>query len=949
MKKAFAVMSTLMLALACFGLFSKTTVAAAEDKTFVVDPTLAEDEDPMYIMDSIYSTFPHYYRMDEKFDEAWQGESRMYPWNETRLRVKQYDLATGQPTGRYYAVYFTGALKHMENNEKVYGAGKNVLFYTLDDSGAVRLSKRELSTWYHNRNAGDPSLSHMNSNATGQDITFDMVEVFAKVGDGADSGRMMNQSLVFDGQGRVIRGSVGNAVFLEPGTDGAAEYLMPAVFCYVDGKVVKYVAGETTPDKKQEPQLDEEGNVVMDDEGNPVMVPTDKDHMLYKRFTWAWFAEKPENVNEVGYLEEGWDPHKWDYCFEQDGGYMCYAFMGTDGSEELLDAEALAFYNEQLKAAHIAEEKPEEEFKPVSQVSRKVITEFYIPAGGWTYDFGYLDKGTDLLADFQQMFLAGYYYGREAGYAEQRTYNFSSSGLLTEEKVIDGNSYRLLENNVIEVMPGTVVNPSKNIIYTGLSQYWDKGEDGTENKLDGFVSDTTICEFYIKVNGVTAVMPAKYPSWDKLVEDFMADINAFVRAKKGEAYVDVVLPAAISTSDRFYTEFNNELGTTSATYASFLQDEAMWAKWSWIFEYINQQAGGGQLNANKTVASPGNWTYTVWGLLTKSPAQGGWPSIKADSTNAEADLLQVVKWADYTFTASEELDTRYVVEYTVKNTVTGNESSTTITYVVTDVYTPVIELNAAALNVKSEKKDGKVVINDGQPITAAQLLTAYNGKYANITNDVKRDIKGTDITYKVVLDSETLDFSKPTEGRHSVVAKVVAQSATTYKEELVRFTVVIRDRTNPVVTTVNGTLNVAYGSVFDPQMGIVAASDNVDGNLKLAAHTWCIDLSETPVNTLKPGTYTVKLGIYDGAGNATNVSYVVKVAEAYANEDGIKDLSGLVEDNAILLEELQEVINGILAKVDKLSQKGCGKSSAALAVQILSASSLLVLVLRKKH
>ena len=166
---------------------------------------------------------------------------------------------------------------------------------------------------------------------------------------------------------------------------------------------------------------------------------------------------------------------------------MCYAFMGTDGSEELLDAEALAFYNEQLKAAHIAEEKPEEEFKPVSQVSRKVITEFYIPAGGWTYDFGYLDKGTDLLADFQQMFLAGYYYGREAGYAEQRTYNFSSSGLLTEEKVIDGNSYRLLENNVIEVMPGTVVNPSKNIIYTGLSQYWDKGEDGTENKLDGLV------------------------------------------------------------------------------------------------------------------------------------------------------------------------------------------------------------------------------------------------------------------------------------------------------------------------------------------------------------------------------------------------------------------------------------------------------------------------------
>ena len=388
MKKAFAVMSTLMLALACFGLFSKTTVAAAEDKTFVVDPTLAEDEDPIYIMDSIYTTFPHYYRMDEKLDEKWQGASRMYPWNETRLRVQQYDLTTGQPTGRYYAIYFTGALKHMEGNEKLYGAGKNVLFYTLDDNGQVRLSKMELGKWYHNKNAGDPSLSHMNTNATGQDITFDMFEVFAKI-DSADPGRMVNQSLVFDAQGRVIRGSVGNAVFLEPGTDGAAEYLMPAVFCYVDGKVVKYVAGETTPDKKQEPQLDEEGNPMLDDEGNPIMVETDKDHMLYKRFTWAWFEEKPENVNEVGYLEEGWDPHKWDYCYEQDGGYMCYAFMGTDGSEELLDADALAFYNEQQKAAHITAGGTEETYKAVSALERKVIKEFYIPAGGWTYDFGY--------------------------------------------------------------------------------------------------------------------------------------------------------------------------------------------------------------------------------------------------------------------------------------------------------------------------------------------------------------------------------------------------------------------------------------------------------------------------------------------------------------------------------------------------------------------------------
>ena len=81
----------------------------------------------------------------------------------------------------------------------------------------------------------------MNTNVTGEDIYFNMQELFKKVGDGADDGRMYLASLVFDGQGRAIRGSVGNAVFLEPGTVGADANLMAPLFCYVDGKVVKYV------------------------------------------------------------------------------------------------------------------------------------------------------------------------------------------------------------------------------------------------------------------------------------------------------------------------------------------------------------------------------------------------------------------------------------------------------------------------------------------------------------------------------------------------------------------------------------------------------------------------------------------------------------------------------------------------------------------------------------
>lgn len=961
MKKAFAVMTTMLVALACFGFLTKAEVSASESKIFTEDPTLAEDEIPMYIMDSIYSTFPNYYDNEELPDEKWQGASRMYPWNETKLRIAQY--VDGVATGKYYAVYFTGSLTHMSGNDQVPGAGKNILVYNVDSEG-VRLDRIDQGTVYPNRNASDPSLSHMVTNVSGQDLKFNMQEVFKRVKDGADDGRMYLASLVFDAQGRAIRGSTGNAAFLEPGTEGAAETLVAPLFCYVDGKLVKYVEGETTPDKKMEAKLDPEtGEVVLDDEGNPVMEQTDKDHFLYKRFTWAWFEAKPENVNEVGFLEEGWDKDSWDYCWEQDGGYMCIAFMGTDGSEEILDADMLAAYNRDQKAAQ-GDAYVE---AAAGTVSRNVILEFFVPAGGYTYDLGYLDRGTALYPIYRQIFLNSFLYGRSANYSEQKTVNFSSSGLIAQDYIDGETGLRLLENNVIEVMPGTVVNPGKNVVYTGLTRYWDKGENDDINDVTSFVSSDATCEFYIKVNGTTYVMPAKYASWEALVADFMADINAFCRAKAeaaGNAYTDVVLPETIATSDPFYTTFNNELGASSASYASFLQDAAMWAKWSFVFEYIDMKSGGALLNDNKSVASPGNWTYTVWGFLTKSPEKTGWPAIKADSTTADTDLLDVVKWSDYTFTASENLDEAYEVEYTVKNVKTNNESTITITYVVTDVYTPIIEVNKAGLNISNELVNGALVINGGQPITAAQLLTAYNGKYTNLTGVGKQDIKGRDITYRVTLESDTLDFNNPKEGTHKVTARV-ANSAT--KQAVAQFEVVIKDRTAPEVEVVSETIVVPYASTFDLTAGIISAYDNVDGNLKQAAFMWAVDISATPVNTNKPGNYTVTVGVYDKAGNHKDVSYKVVVSPAYAKAEDLKDLEDMVEENGISISESQESlaalqavvaeiqssVSSVLAKVEevfaKVSEGGCGSSAGALAVSMLSAASLLVLVLRKKH
>lgn len=173
MKKVFAFLSTLLLTIAMVGVVAAGShVKAASDK-ITVDPTLAEDEIPVYIMDSIYSTFPNYYDNEAKSDPNWAGPARMYPWNETRLRVAQIG-ADGQPTGKYYAVYFAGHTVAVEKDgNAVVGAGKNILFWDVDESGNVIAVKYSDGRKAASGNASDPSLSHMRTNISGKDLEFD--------------------------------------------------------------------------------------------------------------------------------------------------------------------------------------------------------------------------------------------------------------------------------------------------------------------------------------------------------------------------------------------------------------------------------------------------------------------------------------------------------------------------------------------------------------------------------------------------------------------------------------------------------------------------------------------------------------------------------------------------------------------------------------------------------
>ena len=70
MKKVFAFLSVFALTIAFVG-FSAKPANAAELMT--EDPTLNENQIPMYIMDSIYTTFPAYYDYATAGDQKWPG------------------------------------------------------------------------------------------------------------------------------------------------------------------------------------------------------------------------------------------------------------------------------------------------------------------------------------------------------------------------------------------------------------------------------------------------------------------------------------------------------------------------------------------------------------------------------------------------------------------------------------------------------------------------------------------------------------------------------------------------------------------------------------------------------------------------------------------------------------------------------------------------------------
>ena len=173
MKKVFAVISTLLLTIACIGLLSSNVNASSALFTDPVEAgALEKDEIPVYIMDSIYTTFPQYYDNNAVADEAWPGSTRMYPWNEAKLRVAQLDQ-NGEHTGMYYAIFTSGSLNATDS-----GAGNNIMLLdakVAEDGTVTPVSKRTSNTaaagYTEADHPMDQSLSHINVNISEYDLT----------------------------------------------------------------------------------------------------------------------------------------------------------------------------------------------------------------------------------------------------------------------------------------------------------------------------------------------------------------------------------------------------------------------------------------------------------------------------------------------------------------------------------------------------------------------------------------------------------------------------------------------------------------------------------------------------------------------------------------------------------------------------------------------------------
>lgn len=720
MKKVFACLSAITLMLVAFGFVmqpANVSAAEVEEGKFIVDPTLEEDEIPLYVMNSIRSSFPHLYDFNAQADPNY-GLGRDYYWNEIKLSIPQFD-ASGA-TGKRYSVYSQGtydAAKGTAANTKIY-------LWMLDDEGKVVTATNNNGTHSYSPEGygplfGDVSLSGIRYNITGQDIVMNNLYTENGIINGASAadgfkygGGHYNTDpiyLIFDGQGKAVRGAAQDSYY---NAEYAAQYGFNSLLGKKDGVIVirEDVAGgaavyglgaaDAELDKVQiavpnpdDPVLDDFGDPVVDENGDPMYndmyIDSEDPEIVYgTRYVWQWYSEEDfanQEVNTVGYLQEGWLDSRWDYAYaDPNGGYVCIKLTTSLGKYDVASDDECRVHNASVRAMEAAgelsadeaaallipETETTDEETGVTTITYGVyrsprVYSLVVPAGAIMYRYGYLDYSgvavTEMhLGKYCALHEDALLYGRHADYqAYARTYNFTATGLVAENVVYDNESFIVREEAgklVVEIKEGAKVVPSEIVSILGmLGGYSIAGAPTKEAgsnvaAVDSYKqSDAAGLSYYMDIDGKPTMRPVQYQ---------------YETAKDAAAAFMHAIAKFIGLSG--YTLENWSGGTygkfTDDNIAAFFEANP---DWNWFKDFY-------QAYFDEKATAEGFTGYTAWapnglrfGLhaLYGETKWGSWPYSPDFSTPASVQISDYSPEVSYRYNNWEEFVADFIKDF----------------------------------------------------------------------------------------------------------------------------------------------------------------------------------------------------------------------------------------------------------------------------------------------
>ncbi len=546
MKRVFAFISLFAISLVMFG-FGTANVKAADEPAegkWVVNPYLLEDENgevveiPMYIMDSIATTFPFHYDRNHTPDANWGGIARQYAWNGVKTVIPQFD-ANGA-TGKYYGVYQQGASSGSET-----GIGK--MIYTTEglwDNGTF-YNSGELGGSYIRTSPHDPSLSFSLHNTKDEAVG---IQVYKEA-----SNQVANPFIIFNAEGQAVAGLIHSSAVAENGL--GQEFCYDAdgvgVVANADASNCAKVMVDTEEDDLDKPIKDEDGKIIGYEK---VQVEGDDPQYITTRFAWAYLGAAPANLNN-SYLGEGWKADNWDFYNEETG--VAVVMLGTEiaNGGQVSSAELAA--DDSVEAGHI----------------RAPYYEISIPAGGFFYQCGYLDRGSTLLTTYKDVEAQAYLYGRNEGYKMYfQCYNYAGADITFVEG--EQNGYGLSKipgTNTIEAIAGESIKLADLVDYAALATCFADENDPfsfQSSVLTDADFEAKKAEFIEAEKAILREEPAYtvYQEWldsqaeeeakkVKAVEDAQAALEAAI-AKK-EALEDAAEKAILASEDeKVVAEYN---------------------------------------------------------------------------------------------------------------------------------------------------------------------------------------------------------------------------------------------------------------------------------------------------------------------------------------------------------------------------------------------------------